>query len=388
MVTPAVRSIPLAVPDIGARETELVHQCMQSGWVSTAGPWVARFERAIADYVGAPFAVATCNGTAALHVALLAAEVRDGDLVLVPDLTFIAPVNAIRYANADPVFIDVDPERWQMDPAAARAFLLEQTVPTADGAIHQQTGRRVRAMLPVHLLGLPAPAAELRAIAEEFGLAFVQDAAQSLGAEYRGRRIGALGGITAFSFNGNKIVTCGAGGAVVTHDEAIARRAQYLTTQAKDDPLYFRHDHVGFNYRLSSLHAALGVAQMQRIDEFLATKRRIYARYREALADRRDLHWVEEVAGDRASYWLPSFVVEGGRERRDRIMRELIQAGIEARPPWRANHTQRPYADCPRGRITHAVAIADAGLHLPASVSLTSDDQAYVIERLAQAVAT
>ena len=301
MVTRIDRRIPLAVPLVGAHEADCVRQCVESGWVSTAGPWVGRFEAAVAEYLGVRHAVATCNGTAALHIALLAAGVQPGDLVLVPDLTFIAPVNAIRYCGAEPVFVDVDADRWQMDPAAVREFLTTRTVRDDGICRERQSGRPIRAMLPVHLLGLPVPVDELRPLAGDFGLAVVQDAAQGLSGQYNGRKIGTLGGVTTFSFNGNKIVTCGAGGVVVTDDDEVARRAQYLTTQAKDDALYFRHDHVGFNYRLSSLNAALGLAQLERIDDFLAAKRAIYARYRSAFADRSDLRWVEEAAGDSAS---------------------------------------------------------------------------------------
>jgi perosamine synthetase len=386
MVTRIDRQIPLAVPVVGEHEAESVRRCVESGWVSTAGPWVGRFERGVADYLGVAHAVATCNGTAALHIALLAAGVQPGDLVLVPDLTFIAPVNAIRYCGAEPVFVDVDADRWQMDPAAVREFLITQTVRNDGFFRERQSGRAIRAMLPVHLLGLPVPVDELRSLAGEFGLAFVQDAAQGFSGQYKGRKIGTLGGVTTFSFNGNKIVTCGAGGVVVTDDDDVARRAQYLTTQAKDDALFFRHDHVGFNYRLSSLNAALGLAQLERIDDFLATKRRIYARYREALAHRADLRWVEEAAGDRASYWLASFVMDGGRDRRDRVLRALIESGIQARPPWQANHTQQPYRRNLHGTITHSLAIVDTGLHLPSSVSLSDDDQGFVIDTLEKAL--
>jgi perosamine synthetase len=384
MVTRAARRIPLAVPVLGGREAEYVRECLESGWVSTAGPWVGRFERAVADYLGVRAAVATCNGTAALHVALLSVGVQPGDAVLVSDLTFIAPVNAIRYCGAEPIFIDVDRERWQMDPAELREFLAEETRRDAGECRDRRTGRRIRAILPVHLLGLPAPIDQIGALAEEFGLALVQDAAQGLGALSRGRKVGTLGGVTTFSFNGNKIVTCGAGGLVATNDEAAARQAQYLTTQAKDDPLYFRHDHVGFNYRLSSLHAALGLAQLERIDEFIAAKRAIFSRYRDALATRADLRWVEEAPGDRAIYWLASFTLAGGRARRDRVLRELIDAGIEARPPWQPNHLQQPYRNSRQGVIRQTLDIVDTGLHLPSSASLTPDDQAYVVDVLTQ----
>lgn len=378
--------MPLAVPAVGDREAEYIRECLASGWVSTAGPWVGRFERAMADYIGARYSVATSNGTGALHLALAALGAGPGDAVLVPDLTFIAPINAIRYCGAEPIFIDVDPERWQMDPLATRRFLAEETRQVEGVCRDVRTGRRVRAILPVHLLGLPAPFDELDALAREYGLAIVQDAAQSLGAEYRGRRLGALGGVTSFSFNGNKIITCGAGGLVTTDIEAVASRAHYLATQAKDDPVYFRHEEVGYNYRLSSLHAALGLAQLERLQEFIEIKRSIFDRYRRALSHRTDVQWVTEAEGDRASYWLSSFSLDGTAARRDRVLRALLDAGIEARPPWRPNHTQRPYQEARRGELKQSLDIAARGLHLPSSVTLSEDDQQYVIHTLERAL--
>jgi perosamine synthetase len=388
VVSDAGRRIPLSEPAIGPHEQRYIAECLASGWVSTAGPWVPRFEQAVAARVGAREAVATNNGTAALHTALLVAGVGPGDAVVVPDLTFIAPVNAIRYCGAEPVFVDVDADRWQIDPASVRAYLETGTERRTGGPVDRASGRRIAGILAVHLLGLPAPIDPLLALAAEWRVPLVQDAAQAMGVETAGRRVGSFGGLVAFSFNGNKTITAGAGGMVVTDDPEQALRARYLTTQAKDDPVYFRHDTVGFNYRLSSLHAALGLAQLERIDALVEARRAIRRRYREALAGQADVRWVEEAPGDRATYWLTSLAIDGDRARRDRVLRALIDAGIDARPPWQVNSTQRPYAAASRVDVTRAARIADIGLHLPSSAGLSVDDQARVIETLTAALRT
>lgn len=380
------RRIPLSVPTLAGDELAYLRECIESGWVSTAGPFVTRFERAVADYVGARHAVSTSNGTAALHIALLVAGVGPGDEVLVPDLTFIAPVNAVRYCGAEPVFVDVERETWQMDPDAVEAYLEANAERAGQEVRDRRTGRRIGAILPVHLLGLPADLDRLLRVAETWGLPLVQDAAQSVGVRYRGRMVGTLGAVTAFSFNGNKIITSAGGGMVVTDDEAWARRALYLTTQAKDDPLYFRHDTIGFNYRLTNVHAAIGLAQLEQLEGLIAAKRAIHERYRAMLAPRHDLRWVVERPDDRAIYWLVSLTMEGGVERRDRVLRRLLSAGIEARPPWKLNHTQLPYRDAATGPITQAAVIEAEGLHLPSSSSLTEDDQQRVVEELERAL--
>ena len=262
---PAVDAIPLSVPEIRGNEWRYVKECLDTNWVSSVGAYVDRFEQMVAQQAETKHAVATVNGTAALHVALMVAGVQPEDEVLVSTLTFIAPVNAIRYVGAWPVFIDAEPTYWQMDPARVVEFL-EQGCRWNDGALYnRRTGRRVTAVIPVHILGHPVDIDPIMAVARKFGLKVIEDATEGLGATYKGRSLGCLGDIACFSFNGNKIITTGGGGMIVTDNEEWARKAKYLTTQAKDDPIEYVHGEVGYNYRLTNLLAAVGCAQMEQL---------------------------------------------------------------------------------------------------------------------------
>src|SRR6202167_138990 len=281
--TPSLDFIPLSVPVIQGNEWRYMKECLDTNWVSSVGPFVDRFEEAIATQVGTRFAVATVNGTAALHVALLLAGVKPEDEVVVSTLTFIAPVNAIRYVGAWPVFIDAEPVYLQMDPSGVVDFL-ERGCRWHDGALHNKlTGRRVSALIPVHILGHPVDLDPILEVARKYGLKVIEDSTEGLGADYKGRSLGCLGDVACFSFNGNKIITTGGGGMLVTNNQEWAHRAKYLTTQAKDDPIEYLHREVGYNYRLSNLLAAVGCAQMEQLPAYIAAKRRIAARYTEKL---------------------------------------------------------------------------------------------------------
>ena len=268
-------SIPLSVPEIRGNEWKYVQECLDTGWVSSVGGYVERFEGAMADYVGCRRAVATVNGTAALHVALRVAGVEPDDEVLVSDLTFIAPVNAVRYLGAWPVLIDAEPDYWQMDPRQVADSSAANAAGKQGRCCNKATGRRVpRPAAGPH----PWPSVDMAPLVElarEFDLVVVEDASESLGAKCGQRQVGSLGDISCFSYNGNKLITTGGGGMIVTDNEAWADKAKYLTTQAKDDPLEYVHGEIGYNYRLTNVLAALGVAQMEQIDAYLAAKRRI-----------------------------------------------------------------------------------------------------------------
>jgi perosamine synthetase len=380
--------IPLSVPVIAGREMEYVRECIETGWVSSAGKFVERFERAVAEATGARQAVAVQSGTAALHVALVVAGVERDTEVVAPALTFVAPVNAIAYCGAHPVFVDVEPDHWQLDVHKVEAFLAERCERATDGAVrNRRTGRRVSAVVGVHLLGHPFDLDRLRAVCDRHGLPLVQDAAQSIGARYRGAPVGSAGDYVALSFNGNKVVTCGGGGAFVSESRQAADRVRHLTTQAKQDPLYFVHDAVGYNYRLTNVAAAIGTAQLERLAEFVERKRAIQHAYERAFAADARVEMVREAEWARSSFWLPTLrVCTGGRALRDAAMRALKADGIESRPPWHPNHRQPPFAGSESFAVEHADAIADTGLHLPGSPSLTDDEQAYVVERLLAAL--
>jgi perosamine synthetase len=379
--------VPLCVPELGGNEWRYVKECLDSTFVSSVGPFVERFEQMMAARLGARGAVATSSGTAALHVALIVAGVRPGDEVLVPSLTFIAPVNAIRYVGAVPVFVDAEPHFWQMDVAAARAYL--ETECERDGATvrNRASGRTVRAILPVHLLGTPVDFDPLAALAREFGLVTIEDATESLGAEYRGRPVGRLGDIGCFSFNGNKVITAGGGGLIVTDRQEWADRARYLTTQAKDHATEFIHGEIGFNYRLPAIQAALGCAQAERLDVHLQAKRAVAARYRAALESLPGLTLMAEPAYAVGASWMFTVLVDETRYgcgSRD-LIAQLDRARIQARPLWQPNHRSAAHADVPARACPVADRLFEQGVTLPSSAGLTAADQQRVIDSISRA---
>jgi aminotransferase in exopolysaccharide biosynthesis len=382
--------IPLSVPVLRGNELAYVTDCIQTGWVSSVGSYVTRFEQQIAQVTGARNAVACINGTAALHISLLLADVQPGDMVLVPTVTFIAPVNTVRYVQGVPVFMDCD-EALNMDPIKVRAFC-EDECRRQDGGrlVHRQTGARVAALIVVHVFGHPADLAALAAIADDYGLALIEDATEALGSRYTegrfaGRQAGTVGVFGCYSFNGNKIVTTGGGGMIVTDREDLAQRARYLTTQAKDDDVRFLHNSVGFNYRLTNVQAALGVAQVEQLPKFLDTKRANFARYRAQLDGWRGLRLIPEPAGTFSNHWHYTLLVppagEGGKGR-DALMRHLAEQEIQTRPIWELNHRQAPYRDDPAFRIDRAVWFHQRGLNLPCSTDLTASD----VDRVCEAI--
>ncbi len=374
--------IPLSVPELQGNEWTYVKQCLDTGWVSSAGGFVERFERSVADAVGAGHAVATVSGTAALHIALLVAGVEPGDEVLVSTLTFIAPANAIRYVGAWPVFVDAEPDYWQMDPAKALHFL-ERECEWRAGALHNRaTDRRVRALLPVHILGHTVDLDPLREACRKYGLAMIEDATESLGAGYRGRPVGRLGDVGCFSFNGNKLITTGGGGMLVTDDAAAARRARYLTTQAKDDPVEYVHGAVGYNYRLTNLQAALGVAQMERLGAHVAAKRRIAAAYDDALQAVPGITPMREALWAQSAWWMYTVLVDErayGIDARE-LMRRLERDRIQTRPLWQPLHRSAPHVTAYATDCSVAERLNRLALSLPCSVGLTPADQERVVD--------
>jgi perosamine synthetase len=386
--TPVGQRIPLCVPEIGGNEWLYVKDCLDSGWVSSVGAFVERFEAAFAARLGAGHAVAMMNGTAALHIALLAAGLRPGDEVLVPSFTFIAPANAVRYAGAWPVFVDAEPDTWQMDPARVVDFLERQCDWIGGELRNRATGRRLGALLPVHVLGHPVNMAPIAAVAEKYGLPVIEDAAESLGAQYHGRPVGRLGQIACFSFNGNKLMTTGGGGMLVTDDPALAQRARYLGTTARDEPLEGVHGEIGYNYRLTNLQAAMGCAQLERLDRLLGAKRRIAARYGEALAGLPGIEVMPEADWAESAFWLYSVRVDeeaaplASRELRAR----LGLAGVETRCFWQPLHASPAHAGAPCLGGAVAERLHREVLSLPCSCGLSVDDQDRVIAAIRSAL--
>ena len=366
-------SIPLCVPEIRGNEWEYIKECLDTNWVSSVGPFVDRFERELAAYVGAKYAVATVNGTAALHIALLVAGVQPADEVLVSTLTFISPANAIRYIGAWPVFIDAEPNYWQMNPQKAAGFL-ERECRWVNGELcNKATSRRVKAILPVHILGHPCDMDPILEVARKYNLVVIEDATESLGAKYKGRMVGHLGDVACFSFNGNKIITTGGGGMIVTDNEEWACRAKYLTTQAKDDPVEYIHNEIGYNYRLTNIQAAMGCAQLELLDDYIAAKHRIASAYSEALEAVPGITPTREALWAYSIYWMYTVLIDEvqyGMDSRS-LLRRLGEAGIQARPLWQPLHRSPVYADLRPGDCPIADQLNRDALNLPCSVGIS-----------------
>jgi perosamine synthetase len=354
--------VPVAEPSLGGREREYVSECIESNWISSKGKYVERFEREFASLVGVPHALTTSSGTTALHVALAALGVGPGDEVIVPDMTFVATANAVTYCGAKPVLVDVDPGTWTLDPAKTEDALTEHT----------------RGMIPVHLYGHPADMDPLLRIAQRHGLFVLEDCAEALGARYRSAVAGSLGTAACFSFYGNKTVTTGEGGMLVTRDEALHRKARMLRDHGMSPDRRYYHPVVGFNYRLTNLQAAVGVAQLERIEQIFARKARIDALYREQLAPVRGLVMPPHASWARPVCWLFSMLVEPeafGCERSE-LQAHLEQKGIGCRSLFHPLHQQPPYLDGRSFPVSES--LSRRGLSLPSAVTLPDRTIEYI----------
>ncbi len=381
-------TVPLSAPSLRGNEWAYVKECLDTEWVSSGGAFVRRFEGAVAAYVNRAYGVATVNGTAALHTALLVAGVQPGEEVLVSDLTFIAPVNAVRYVGASPVLIGAEPEFWQMDPEKVAQFLTKGCEHRKDGIYNRHSGRRVSCILPVHILGHPCDMDALLEMACRYDLIVIEDATESLGADYRGRRVGSLGDVACFSFNGNKIITTGGGGMLVTDDPAMGERARYLTTQAKDDPQEYVHGEIGYNYRLTNVQAALGVAQMEALQELVESKRSIAEHYSRAFAQVPGVEPMRQASWATSSWWLYTVLVDAqvrGEDSRA-LMRRLAKVGIMSRPLWQPMHLSPAHRDVESYYCEVSAHLYERALSLPSSANLTLEDQRRVIDTVASPV--
>jgi perosamine synthetase len=343
--------IPVYRPSLGAKELEYVSDAVTSTWISSKGAYLDRFETEFASYVDAKNGIGTCNGTVSLHLILAAMGVGPGDEVIVPTLTYVASVNAITYTGATPVFVDSDPVYWNLDPADVAAKVTPRT----------------KAIMVVHLYGHPADMDPILEVAALHGIAVIEDAAEAHGALYRGRKIGALGTAGSYSFFGNKIITTGEGGMVVCNDDALAERCRHLRGQGVSATRTYWHDVVGFNYRMTNIAAALGVAQLERVDEIIEIKRRIAARYCESLADITGLTLPPEMPWARSVYWMVSVLV--APHLRDPLMAYLKERGIETRPFFYPAHTMPMYET--EQRFPVAERLGGSGINLPSYPDLT-----------------
>lgn len=359
-------------PKFCGNEWAYLKECLDTGWVSSAGKFVDRFEADLTAYTGAGFAVAVVNGTAALHVALHLAGVKARDEVLIPALSFVATASAVSYCGAIPHFSDSEERSLGLDPVALRDYL-SPLVEIRDGACwNRRTQRRIRALVPMHTFGHPVNLDGVMAVARDFHLELVEDAAESLGSFYRGRHTGTFGRLGILSFNGNKTITTGGGGAILTNDAELARRAKHVTTTAKVPHRWeYFHNELGYNYRLPNLNAALGCAQLEQLPCFLESKRRLYTRYQQALAPISQVRLVAEPEGCQSNYWLQTLLLdETIAAERGAVLAITNEAGLMTRPAWTLLHRLPMYRDCPRAPLPVAEGIERRLINLPSSAGL------------------
>lgn len=366
--------VPLHAPTFSGNEKKYLDECIDSTFVSSVGAFVDRFERDIAEYTGARRAVVCVSGTNALHMALMLAGVERDDEVLTQSLSFIATCNAISYIGAHPVFIDVDYDTMGLSPAALREWLEKHTVKDAGNVLrNKSTGRRVKSVVPMHTFGHPCRIEEIASICDEYCLELVEDAAESIGSFYKGKHTGTFGRIGAISFNGNKTITTGGGGMLLFNDEKLADLAKHLTTQAKVPSRWeFIHDHIGYNYRMPNINAALGCAQLEEISGFLASKRKTAEIYREFFASEPGgIKFMAEPTESVSNYWLNAIAFPT-REERDRFLQYSNDHGVMTRPIWELMWRLPMFEHCERDSQTNTVLLADTIVNLPSSVKLES----------------
>ena len=380
--------IPLSVPSLKGNEWKYVKECLDTEWISSAGKYVETFEASLGAFVGAPYAVACVNGTAALQVALRIVGVLPGDEVIVPTLTFIATVNAVRYMGGEPVFMDCD-DYYNIDVEKTTEFLRSQTEMRNGSTFNKATGRRIAAIVPVHIFGNAVRLHEILVLCRERNIKIVEDATESLGTFYvdaglENRHTGTVSDIGCFSFNGNKIITTGGGGMIVTRSAQYAEQAKYLTTQAKDDEVRYVHNEVGYNFRLTNVQAAIGVAQLERLPEFLESKRTNYARYKKKIDVIDGLTLADSPLYARNNHWMYPLQIDRNVYGKDRetLMKHLAEHGIQTRPVWHLNHLQAPYRNCQNYRVEKAFNMLKTTLTIPCSVNLRDADVDYITDEL------
>ena len=371
--------IALSVPSLRGNEWKYIKECLDTEWVSSAGKYVDLFEQKMAEYTGAKHAIACVNGTAALQLSLRLAGVEPGDEVIVPTLTFIAPINSIIYNGATPLFVDAD-EFYNMDSDKTISFIKECTIFNGGYTFNKKSGKRIRAIVPVHIWGNAVWLDDLVEICNERNIAIVEDASESMGTRYlkgdfSGKHTGTIGKMGCISFNGNKIITSGGGGMILTDDTHLAEKARYLSTQAKDDPIRYLHNEVGYNFRLTNIQAALGLAQLEQLPGFLAKKRTIYKQYVKRLNGRNAYKMAETPDYSENNHWLNVLqldvaTIKGGYEA---IMELMTLNNIQTRPVWGLNHLQVPFKKFQAVKIDNAIELVENSLCLPSSVNLTNE---------------
>lgn len=376
--------IPLSVPNFEGNEEKYVADAVGQGWVSTGGAYVDALENKIAEYTNSPGSVACQSGTAALHMSLIECGVETNDMVIVPTLTFIAAVNPVKYVHAIPVFMDCD-DSLCMDPIKLRSFCEEECAMEEENLIHLATHKRVKAIVVVHVFGNLADMEAIMDIAEEFHLKVIEDATEALGTicqtgKYAGKMAGTIGDFGAYSFNGNKIITTGGGGMIVSQDKQALEHLKYMSTQCKDDAHFYIHNEVGFNYRMTNVQAAIGVAQMEELEEFIARKNRNYELYSKLLENTNNGYILSFRQGTRSNKWFYSFVLN--KSVCDKPVKEYIDSlqdkGVQTRPIWGLIHEQKPYIREIAYKIDKAKFYSDRIINLPCSTNITEEEIKHV----------
>jgi len=359
--------IPLHEPRFVGNEKKYLNECIDSTFVSSVGKFVDQFEEEVAHYTGAKYAVATANGTSALHISLLLADVQRGDEVITQPLTFVATCNAISYCGAKSVFVDVDKDTLGMSPTALKVFLDENTELKGDKCINKVTGKIIKACVPMHTFGHPCRIDKIKEICDAYHIALVEDAAESLGSFYKGKHTGTFGEVGAISFNGNKIITAGGGGCIITDDEELAKKAKYTTTTAKIPHRWeFKHDMIAYNYRMPNINAALLVAQLENIDSFLEKKRELALLYKDYF-EQSGLMFIGEPKDSKSNYWLNAVVLKDKAER-DAFLEEANAKGVMTRPIWGLMNKLEMFKSDQCGVLDNALWLADRVVNIPSSV--------------------
>jgi len=375
--------IPLSVPNIAGNEWKYVKDCLDTGWISSVGAYVNQFEQMVADFAGAKYGVAAVNGTAALHISLLLSGVKSGDYVIVSNLTFVASANSIRYLDAEPILIDADPNYWQMDLDLLEEFLAEETVVRDNTLFYKKDGRRIAAIMPVHILGNMCDMDRFVSIVSRYPLPVVEDATEALGTTYKGKHAGTFSPLACFSFNGNKIISTGGGGVIVTDNEALAKHAKHITTTAKASVDEYYHDEVGYNYRLVNLLAAVGVAQMEQLPSFLQRKKEVVAFYKSELTGVGDIRFQQELPGVQVNGWL--FTIQ--TEKQQQLLDHLNGNKILSRRFWMPMNKLPMYKNCPyiqqKDTADH---IYNTCLSIPSSTSITDEQLEIVVREVKKAL--
>jgi perosamine synthetase len=375
VLTPNKTPLSLHEPQFSGNEWKYVKECLDTGWVSSVGKYVDRFEKDLTEFTSTKHAVAVINGTAALHICLQLVDVKPGDEVLIPTLTFVATANAVVYCGAIPHFVDSELKTLGMDPRKLVDYLKDIAEIRKDGCYNKQTNRRIAAMVPMHTFGHPVDLDPLLNVCNRYRIALVEDAAESLGSYYKGKHTGNFGRVSALSFNGNKVITTGGGGAILTNDEALGRLGKHITTTARvPHPWELSHDMTGYNYRLPNINAALGCAQLEQLPSFLEKKRALAERYKAAFSEVKGVSFYAEPQHAKSNYWLNVLLIDEQHVgQRDSLLKTTNRDGIQTRPAWTLMHRLPMFQQCPRMDLSIAEAIARRLVNIPSSAVLGED---------------